>query len=270
MYKLTTFFALVVLASCGSAVRQIPANSFATNPVVAHRGAFKKNNFPENSIASLREAVRLGCTGSEFDVRMSVDDSLLINHDPHYNQLEIEKASYRDLATKKLSNGETIPTLRQYLIAGLANNKSTRLVVEIKPSGISKERGKLVAGRVVKLVEELNATSKVVYISFDYDILKKLIEISPNTPTQYLNGDQTPEQLKADRINGADYNISVFKKHPEWIEAAKKNNIILNAWTVNDEQDMRWLLSSGFEFITTNEPELLLSIVKSLRQTKGS
>ncbi len=51
---------------------------FADNVVVAHRGAFKQNNFPENSIASLQQAVKLGCTGAEFDVWMTVDDSLLI------------------------------------------------------------------------------------------------------------------------------------------------------------------------------------------------
>ncbi|MFT3945823.1 MAG: hypothetical protein QM763_02520 [Agriterribacter sp.] len=39
--------------------------SFAKNIVVAHRGAWKKNNLPENSIASLQEAVRIGCTGKD-------------------------------------------------------------------------------------------------------------------------------------------------------------------------------------------------------------
>ena len=38
------------------------------NQVIAHRGAWKKNKFPENSIASLNEAIRLKCFGSEFDV----------------------------------------------------------------------------------------------------------------------------------------------------------------------------------------------------------
>ena len=30
------------------------------NHIVAHRGAFKKNGFPENSIASLKEAIASG------------------------------------------------------------------------------------------------------------------------------------------------------------------------------------------------------------------
>lgn len=242
------------------------SKKFAANPVVAHRGAFKKNGFPENSIASLKEAIRLKCTGSEFDVRMTADDSLIINHDPHFNKLEIEKTTYAELSQYKLSNGEKLPTLREYVLAGLAGNKLTRLVLEIKPSGLGKERGKLIAERSVALVKELNAAPMTVYISFDYDILKKVIEIDPAASTQYLNGEKSPEQLKADGITGADYHLSVFKKNPGWIQQAKKYKLILNAWTVNDAETMDWLLKNGFDFITTNEPELLLE--KTARPTK--
>lgn len=257
---------LLVLTACSVTQKSRTAIKFAKNPVVAHRGAFKKNGFPENSIASLKEAIRLKCTGSEFDVRMTADDSLVINHDPHFNKLEIEKISYAALTQYKLSNGEKLPTLREYVLAGLENNKQTRLVLEIKPSGISKERGKLIAERSVALVKELDAVSMIVYISFDYDILKKVIEVDPAASTQYLNGEKSPEQLKTDGIAGADYHFSVFKKNPGWIEEAKKYKLILNAWTVNDAETMDWLLKSGFDFITTNEPELLLE--KTARPVK--
>ena len=235
--------------------------SFAKNIVVAHRGAWKKNNFPENSIASLKHAIELNCAGSEFDIRMTADDSLIINHDPNYNKLEIEKTNYADLIAFKLSNGEKLPTLREYILAGIENNISTRLVCEIKPSEISKERGKEIAAKVVRLVKDLRAQHLVVYISCDYDILKKIVEIDPKIITQYLDGNKTPEELKADGISGADYYFSVFKTHPEWIESAKKNNISLNAWTVNDVADMKWLLVNNFDFITTNEPELLFETI---------
>ncbi|HEU4633584.1 MAG TPA: glycerophosphodiester phosphodiesterase family protein [Flavisolibacter sp.] len=266
MKKALRLLSLMFLASC--AVRQnSTVAAFAPNPVVAHRGAFKAHGYPENSIASLKEAIRLQCTGSEFDVRMTADDSLVINHDPHYNKLEIEKTTYSELASHKLSNGETLPTLRQYLQAGLQNNQHTRLVLEIKPTS-SKERARLLAERVVAMVKALNAAPMTLYISFDYDILKRVIEVAPGAPTQYLNGDVPPEQLKADGISGADYHFSVFQKHPEWIGGARQNGIALNAWTVNEEKDMRWLLDSGFNYITTNEPELLLEVAKSMGRAK--
>ncbi len=266
--NLPGFAVLALLASCAVFKEKAGKIAFAPNPAIAHRGAFKAKNYPENSIAALQEAIRLQCTGSEFDVRMTADDSLIINHDPHYQQMEIEKTTYRELRTIPLSNGETLPTLRQYLKAGLANNSHTRLVLEIKPSGISKERGKLIAERAVRLVEELKAAPYIVYISFDYDILKKIIQINPGVQTQYLNGDVTPEQLKADGISGADYNIAVFKKHPEWIKSAQQNNIVLNAWTVNGQDDMQWLLLQKFDYVTTNEPEALLSLWRSAPAAK--
>ncbi|HRN57716.1 MAG TPA: glycerophosphodiester phosphodiesterase family protein, partial [Agriterribacter sp.] len=85
--------------------------TFAPNIVVAHRGAWKKNKLPENSIASLREAVRIGCTGSEFDVHLTADDSLVVNHDAHYAGLTIEESTYAELSATKLPNGEMLPTV---------------------------------------------------------------------------------------------------------------------------------------------------------------
>ena len=225
------------------------------NHIVAHRGAFKKNGFPENSIASLKEAIRLGCAGSEFDVRMSADDSLVINHDPTHNKLEIEKTNYADLIQHPLSNGEKLPTLREYLLAGAENNTHTDLVLEIKPSGLGAERAQKIVDRVVDLVKALKPPFRIVYISFDYNMCLHLLKRIPKAHVQYLNGDKTPDQLKEAGIRGMDYNFSVFKKHPEWITRAKELGIVLNVWTVNDLTMMQGFLDQGFELITTNEPE---------------
>lgn len=230
---------------------------FAKNSIVAHRGAWKKENYPENSIASLQQAIKLKATASEFDVRMTADDSLIINHDPHYDKLLIEQTKYSDLVVHKLANGETLASLREYILAGIHNNTRTRLVCEIKPSDISKERAITIATKVVRQVQQLKAEKWVVFISFDYEILKQIRKIDAQFSLQYLEGNKSPEELKADGISGMDYHFSVFQKHPDWIERAKKNNITLNAWTVNDPQDMDWLIANNFDFITTNEPELL-------------
>jgi glycerophosphoryl diester phosphodiesterase len=235
---------------------------FHNNPVIAHRGAWKKLQYPENSIASVRQAVKLGCAGSEFDIWLTADDSLVIHHDPELAGFTIEKTAYSSFMGYPLSNGEALPTLRNYLLAGMRGNTGTHLVAEIKPSGISKERGQDVAEKVVKMVKELGAGKYVIYISFDYDILKKIHALDPGAITQYLNGEKSPQEIKADGISGLDYHISVFRKHPEWIPEAKNLQLMLNAWTVNEPADMQWLLQNGFDAITTNEPELLFSLKK--------
>jgi glycerophosphoryl diester phosphodiesterase len=251
----------LLIFSCATQKQSGMSQTQKGNPVIAHRGAFKKNGLPENSIAALREAIRLQCAGSEFDVHMTADDSLVINHDPRYHGLEIEKSTYAQLAAFPLSNGEPLPTLHRFLLAGKENNSATKLVLEIKPSIISKERGKAVAEKCLAMVKELGTTSLMAYISFDYDILKRVHELNPKAPTQYLNGDKTPDQLKADGLSGADYHFSVFQKNPDWIRQAKEKGLVLNAWTVNNRSDMEWLLKSGFHYITTNEPELLFAVI---------
>lgn len=230
------------------------------NPIVAHRGAFKKNGFPENSIASLREAIRLGCAGSEFDVRMSLDDSLVINHDPEFNGLEIEKTVYADLTSTSLSNGEKLPTLREYLEAGKEGNLHTDLVVEIKPSTLGLKRAQQIVDNVLDCVAEVNPNYGIVYISFDYDMCLYLLKRDPQAHVQYLMSDKPPDELKADGIRGMDYYYEVYKEHPEWIARAKELGIVLNSWTVNDSTMMDSFLKQGFNLITTNEPEKGLEI----------
>lgn len=252
---------VAAVMSCAAQKNQQPV-SFAKNPVVAHRGAFKAKNLPENSIAGLRNAIDMHCTGSEFDVWMTADDSLVVNHDPKYHELPIEHTKYADLLQYALSNGEKIPTLHEYLSEGLKNNKETRLVLEIKPSTVSKERGRIIAEKAWKQVQALNARQVTTYISFDIGILARILELEPAAPTQYLNGDKTPEELKSLGVIGADYHFNVFKKNPDWIERAKKNGIILNVWTVNSKEDLQWALDNRFDFITTNEPELLFELLK--------
>ncbi len=235
---------------------------FHSNPVIAHRGAWKKLQYPENSIASVRQAIKLGCAGSEFDIWLTEDDSLVIHHDPELAGFAIEKTAYSSFMGYPLANGEALPTLRNYLLAGMRENSGTHLVAEIKPSRISKERGLQVAEKVVSLVHELDADKYIIYISFDADILKKIRALNPDAITQYLNGEKTPQEIKADGISGLDYHIAVFRKHPEWIQQAKDLKLMLNAWTVNEMADMQWLLQNGFDAITTNEPELLFSLEK--------
>lgn len=256
---LFTFIAIAV--SC-VAQKNEPSMSFAKNPVVAHRGAFKFKTLPENSIAGLRNAIDMRCTGSEFDIWMTADDSLVVNHDPKFHELPIEQTKYADLLQFTLSNGEKIPTLHEYLSAGLKNNKETRLVLEIKPSTVSKERGRIVAEKAWKQVQALKAVHATTYISFDLGILTRILELEPHAPTQYLNGDKTPEELKTLGVIGADYHFSVFKKNPDWIERARTSGIILNTWTVNSKEDLQWALDNRFDFITTNEPELLFELLK--------
>ena len=236
-------------------------DQFNHNKVIAHRGAWKNSGTPQNSIAALKAALALGCAGSETDVQLTSDSALIINHDPFWAGLPVQKSTLANLQKTKLSNGESLPLLQDFLKI-IKQQSCTKLILEIKPSEKGREWANATVQKIINTVHQMQAQSLLVYISFDYEMLKEVLRFEPSANVQYLNGDKTPEQLKQDGIKGADYHFSVFQIHPEWIQSAKENNIDLNAWTVNEEKDMNWLLINGFNFITTNEPELLFKKIE--------
>ncbi len=259
MFKISTVIInLLLVLSLSVEAQNVQWNK---NQVIAHRGAWKTQKLPENSIASLVEAFRLNCYGSEFDVHLTADSIPVVNHDPDFLGLKIETSTYAELLLKELPNGEKIPTLESFLKEGMKQH-STKLILEMKPSVISKERGQLLASICVEMVARLNAKKWVNYISFDYDILKKVKELDPRAHVEYLNGEIDPVQLKADGMSGLDYHFSVYKKNPSWFELARKNKLVTNVWTVNLLEDMQWFLEHKVDYITTNEPELLLKLLK--------
>lgn len=100
------------------------------------------------------------------------------------------------------------------------------------------------------------------YISFDCDICKKVKALDIAAKIAYLNGDKTPAQLQADGLWGLDYHQKEFGQHPQLAKDARQHPIITNAWTIDSPEVMDELLKEGSDFITTNEPEILLEKVK--------
>ncbi|MCO5240748.1 MAG: hypothetical protein M9904_11915 [Chitinophagaceae bacterium] len=86
------------------------------------------------------------------------------------------------------------------------------LVLELKPSTINKERGQYLAEKVIALVKQLKAEPWMMYISFDYDIVKKVLELQPDAKIAYLRGEISPGQLSADKIWGRRLPLFCFQK----------------------------------------------------------
>jgi glycerophosphoryl diester phosphodiesterase len=229
--------------------------------VIAHRGAWKNTGATENSIAALENAVKLGCYGSEFDVHMSADSVLFVNHDHTIQGTDIEKATVQELSQIKLGNGETLPTLESYLKTG-GKQKKTRLILEIKTSSISKERSLALTAKCVEMVKKLKVEKMTDYIAFDFDVCLKVRQLAPKAHVEYLNGDKTPAEIAAAGLSGIDYHYSVYKKNENYIEDMHKEKLTTNAWTVNDKPTMLWFIDKKVDFITTNEPEQLLELLK--------
>lgn len=256
--RIELLFSVMLISVFSIGVR---AQNNSTTQVIAHRGAWKTNNLPQNSLASLDRAIELGCYGSEFDVHITKDDVVVVNHDNDYLGLVIATSTYQELLEKKMANGESIPTLEAYLREG-AKQKGTRLICEIKTSSAGKERTTKLVELTVGLVKKCKAGKIVDYITFDLEAGKYLARLAPKNSVAYLSGDLAPADAKAAGYSSIDYHHNVYDKNPGWVGEAQKLGLTVNAWTVDKEEDMKKLIDLKVDFITTNEPELLFHILK--------
>ena len=244
----------------------VSAQNFRQNCVVAHRGAWKNTGHPQNSLASFRAAAEMGCHGSECDVHLTVDDSLVVTHDPTYNGLEIEKAKYADLIKKPLKNGEKLPTLREY-IAFVKKQTGTKLIIDVKNIG-SDEHAIAIGVATAKLVKEMEAEPWVEYLVAHIPTYEAMREIT-SLPIAYLGRwkvelpEMHPDQVQKQGITAVDYQDMHYFNHPDWIDTFRQRGVHLNAWTINSEEGMTWFLDRKFDYITTDNPERLLERVKT-------
>lgn len=228
----------------------------AQTQIIAHRGYWQTTPATsENSLKALENAQNLKIYGSEFDVRMTKDGVLVINHDEHHGNLEISETTFAELEKMKLSNGENFPTLKDYLKQG-KKDKALKLIVEIKPAKTPELENELVK-KTIQIVKEAKLDSQSEFISFSLNVCKEIKKVDPTFKVQYLEGNLSPQQIKAEGLDGIDYHYSVFEKNPTWIAQANALGLITNSWTVNDIEVSNKLKSQGIDFITTNIPDKL-------------
>lgn len=224
----------------------------AQTQIIAHRGYWKTENSAQNSIASLKKAAEAKVYGSEFDVQLTRDGVIVVNHDDKVNGITIAEVPYSKLDGIKLKNGEKIPTLPEYLAEG-KKLKGIQLILEIKPHK-TQEQEKEIAEKTVKLVKEAGMEKQVEYISFSRYICEILAKLTPKSEIAYLAGDISPKELKENGINGIDYHYKVLEKKPEWIKEAHELDMKVNVWTVNKTENIKNMLKLNVDYITTDNP----------------
>jgi glycerophosphoryl diester phosphodiesterase len=231
----------------------------AQTKVISHRGYWKAPGAAQNSLASLTKADSIHCFGSEFDVWITSDGTVMVNHDPVYDGVRLETATFNDVKNLKLKNGEVMPTFKNYLKQ--AKKLNVNLICEIKThKDINRQNACIDA--TLALVKKMKMEKRMTYIAFSLDATKRLIsEVPQGTEVYYLNGDLSPKELQALHCSGPDYQDRILKAHPEWIKGCQDLGMKVNVWTVNTPEDLHFFIDKGVDYITTNEPVLLQSML---------
>ena len=162
---------LLLAGGNAEAKKYKPAPRTAKNIVIAHRGYWNTPGAFENSIKAIDNAMNFGIYGSEFDINFTADDSIVVVHGskhPVVKDLVIQESTFDKVRNTLLGNGEKVPTLREYLLAG-KSDPSTQLILEIKKHPTPERENEIVA-KTMAMVEELGLEKRVEYISFSWNI----------------------------------------------------------------------------------------------------
>lgn len=164
----------------------------------------------------------------------------------------------------KLSNGEKLSTLDEYLVAG-KKLTGTQLILEIKPHRTEEAENEAVR-IIVDKVKRMQMEKQVEYISFSMNICEQLVKLTPDSEIAYLKSDVAPKDLKAKGINGIDYYIKVLAEKPEWIAEAHQLGMKVNVWTVNDMEMVQKMIDQQVDYITTDYPLETEKLIRKMEE----
>ena len=240
----------------------------AQTRVVAHRGYWKTEGSAQNSITALMKADQVQAWGSELDILQTADGVLVVNHDATIgeNKILIEDANYADIKDIKLSNGETLPTLKEYMKA-FKKCRHTRLILEIKQH-TTDEKMQRATRAVVEMVKKMKIGKRVEYISFMPVICDEVLKCDPSAKVAYLSNKLTPAQCKERGYTGVDFHYSIFQLRPHWVKECHDLGLEVNCWTVNSDAALRQMIELGVDIITTDVPERAAELIKEYESKK--
>lgn len=147
--------------------------------IAAHRGAHQ--HFPENSIPAINEAIKLGITIVELDIRSTKDGVLILMHDKMLDRTttgkgDVSNFTYAEIQGLRLltPHGEPtpyrIPTLKEALKA--CKNK---LIVDID---FKEERKEYIAKAYLNIQEE-EMEDQVLFFLYNHTDMASIYKLNP-------------------------------------------------------------------------------------------
>lgn len=229
-------------------------------PIIAHRcgGALA----PENTLAGLRVAARLGCRGVEFDTMLAADGVAVVIHDETLERTTSGEGRVADMDSGRfvqLDAGsrhhpafavEPAPTLDQVL--RLCAELGLWANVEIKPAATQEAA----TGRVVAL-RAAAATGQLILSSFSLAALDAAADAAPHLPRALLFEAIPADWRQRMAASGAiALHASARKLTPEAAREARAAGFPLACYTVNRRDEAERLFAMGVCAVFTDRPDL--------------
>lgn len=231
--------------------------------VIAHRGA--SGHAPENTLAAFKRAVSLGASFIETDLQLSRDAHFVAIHDDTVNRTTNGQGKVHDLALADLRKldagswfgseftGERIPTLEEIL--EFAKKNDVVFYLELKPTGSWGGEHALIGA-----LRETGEIARTVVISFDAGIIEALRKIEPTLMTGLLFEGQIERPLdRAVEVGARQLAVRGDLLTPALLEEARKKDLQVICWTVNQPAHMRMLIEAGVEGIISDYPDRLIA-----------
>ncbi|WP_411681126.1 glycerophosphodiester phosphodiesterase [Clostridium thailandense] len=238
---------------------------------IAHRGF--SGRYPENTMLAFRKAVEAGCDGIETDLHMTKDGVIVICHDETIERTTNGRGFIYDYSYEELCKfdagikfdeefrGEKIPSIDEFL--EYVKDKNLLINLELKNDVIHYEK---LEKKVIEKIYEFKLKKNVIISSFNHYSMVRVKEYDDKVKTGLLclatlyNVHDYVKTVGADAVHP--FFLSMMDK--KVVECIKKNEIRINAYTVNEEKDMKKLIDLGIDGIITNYPDKLKKILISL------
>jgi glycerophosphoryl diester phosphodiesterase len=231
--------------------------------IIAHRGA--SGHAPENTLAAFKRALSLGATFIETDLQLSRDSRFVAIHDDTVNRTTNGQGKVHDLSLADLRRldagswfgseftGERIPTLDEIL--EFARKHDVVFYLELKPSGSWGGEHALVGA-----LRSSGEIARTIVISFDAGILEALRKIEPTLMTGLLFDGQIELPLqRAVEVGARQLAVRGDLVTPALLVEARKRDLQVVCWTVNQPAHMRLLIEAGVDGIMSDYPDRLVA-----------
>ena len=238
-------------------------------PLVTSHAACK-GHAPENTLAGIEAALRLGADAIEIDVHCTSDGIPILIHDDtvdrttdrsgNVHDLPLEVVRALDAGARQFApkfQGERIPTLAEVL--DLTNGRAL-LQVEVKQAGIERA--------VADAVREADAVASCEVHSFWPQVVKAMRLEEPRMAAALLTDGRRVVDWDeffgfALSLNAQGVSVYYSFATPEIVRQGQLRSLTFMTWTVDDEADIAAVANAGVDSICSNFPDIVARVVNA-------